>query len=76
MKNIAQLNRTCCRRELWVCIFALLVGPGLRAAPAQAKDVSTIWTTVQESAPRSAFDEIRDGAPLAPVFETLHDSAP
>ena len=56
--------------------------------PANAKDVTSIWTTISESAPRSVFDdlrdsaprsifdEIRDSAPLAPVFETLRDNAP
>lgn len=76
MRNITQASRTCSRRELRVFMLALLVAPSLLAAPAQAKDVSTVWTTIQESTPRSVFDEIRDGAPLAPVFETLHDSAP
>ena len=76
MKNNAQSIRRACRRDLRNCILALLLGPSLLAAPAQAKDMSTIWTTIRESAPRSIFDEIRDSAPLAPLFETLRDSAP
>ena len=76
MKSNAQPIRRARRHDLGICILALLLGSSQLAAPVQAKDMSTLWTTLSESAPRSIFDEIRDSAPLAPVFETLRDSAP
>ena len=69
-------------------IITTLVGISMIASPVHAKDMTSIWTTISESAPRSVFDdlrdlaprsifdEIRDSAPLAPVFETLRDNAP
>ncbi len=68
-------------------VIAAILGLGLIVQPAQAKDLSTLWTTISESAPRSIFDEIRDSAPrsavtgdfvgeLQEVFETLRDRAP
>ncbi len=63
--------------------LGLLAGTG--TAPAEARD---FWTTLNESAPRSIFDDLRDAAPrtifddlrdsapLAPTFETLRDNAP
>jgi len=56
-------------------LIAALITAHLFSGPAQAKDVSTVWTTIQESAPRSIFDEIRDSAPRS-VFDQLNETAP
>lgn len=56
-------------------ITASILALSLLSGPASA-DPKTIWTTISESAPRSIFDQIRDSAPLAPVFETLRNDAP
>ena len=68
--------------------LAIALGSSLAAAPASARDVSTTWTSINASAPRSifdqirdtaprtVFDDIRDSAPLQPVFDTLQDNAP
>lgn len=72
-------------------ITATVLVLGLLAGPASARDEKSIWTTLNESAPRSIFDDIREAAPrwvgagdvdgdlvgeLAPAFETLRDNAP
>ncbi|MGE0767497.1 MAG: hypothetical protein AB7L90_13610 [Hyphomicrobiaceae bacterium] len=76
MKSFAHPMRGARSSQLPICALALLLGAGLLAVPAHASGVSPVWITIQDSAPRSVFDEIRDSAPLAPVFETLRDSAP
>lgn len=56
-------------------LIAAFTAAALISGPAQAKDVSTVWTTLNESAPRSIFDEIRDSAPRS-VFDQLNETAP
>ncbi len=53
-------------------ILSSLLGFGLLAQPATAKD---FWTTLNESAPRSIFNELRDSAPRS-IFDQIRDSAP
>jgi hypothetical protein len=54
--------------------FALLA-VGVFASPAAARDMSTLWTTLNDTAPRTIFDDIRDSAPRS-FFDQLNDTAP
>ena len=56
-------------------LITALVAAHLFSGPAQAKDVSTVWTTIQESAPRSPFDQLQNTAPRS-IFDQIRDSAP
>jgi len=56
-------------------LAASLLALGLVTGQTHARDVSTVWTTIADSAPRSVFDQIRDSAPRS-VFEQIQDSAP
>jgi len=56
-------------------ITASLLALGLLASPADARDMSGLWTSLTNSAPRSVFDQIRDSAPRS-VFDQLQDTAP
>jgi hypothetical protein len=53
-------------------IAASVLACGLLSATADAKDP---WTTLNESAPRSVFDEIKDTAPRS-IFDDLRETAP
>ncbi len=75
MKAIARTTRDAWALSLSTPILALLLAASPLAAPAQAKDVSTIWTTIRDNSPRSVFDELRDSAPRS-VFDDIRDSAP
>ncbi len=70
-------------------LSASLLALGLLAGPAHARDVSSVWTAINDTAPRSVFDQIADTAPrsaiagpdqldseLHPSFERLGDAAP
>ncbi len=56
-------------------VTAALLGIGLLSCPVQAKDMSTIWTTIRDNSPRSVFDDLRDSAPRS-VFDQLNQTAP
>ena len=72
-------------------LTAALVAVGLFSQPAVARDIQTLWPTIQDTAPRSIFDQMRDVTPrsaiaapdqdrfageLASVFDTIRDNAP
>ena len=49
-----------------------LIALGLLAGPASARDY---WTTLNETAPKSVFDQIQESAPRS-VFDDIPSSAP
>ncbi len=57
-------------------IITTLVGIGMIASPVYAKDMTTIWTTISESAPRSVFDDLRDSAPRSDLRRPSRLSPP
>ena len=67
----------------------LALGLGLLIAPAEARTPQGIWTTLNDAAPRSPFDQLNASAPrsatpaddcfvgeLHPWFDRINSSAP
>lgn len=52
-----------------------VVSLGLVTGAAQARDAQSIFTDIQNTAPKGIFDQIRDTAPRT-VFDDLRDTAP